>query len=42
VSDQIDQIRRKIRQRVGEGSVTPARAAVLQSRLTDLDRAAGA
>ncbi|MGX6600744.1 serine/threonine-protein kinase [Micromonosporaceae bacterium Da 78-11] len=42
VTGQVDQMRRKIRQRVGEGSLTPARAAVLQSRLTDLDRAAGA
>jgi serine/threonine-protein kinase len=41
VTDQVDQIRRKIRQRVGEGSVTQARATVLQSRLADLDRAAG-
>jgi serine/threonine protein kinase len=41
VTDRVDQIRRKIRQRVGEGSVTQARATVLQSRLADLDRAAG-
>ena len=42
VSGQVDQIRYKIRQRVGEGSLAQARATVLQSRLTDLNRAAGA
>jgi hypothetical protein len=41
VTGQVDAIRRKIQTRVGEGGVTPARATVLQSRLADLDRAAG-
>jgi hypothetical protein len=41
VDGQLDQLRRKIRERLGEGSVTPARADILQSRLADLDRAAG-
>ncbi len=41
VPGQIDALRRKIQTRVGEGGVTPARATVLQSRLADLDRAAG-
>jgi hypothetical protein len=41
VTGQVDVLRRKIQTRVGEGGVTPARATVLQSRLADLDRAAG-
>jgi eukaryotic-like serine/threonine-protein kinase len=42
LAGQIVQIRDKIRERVGEGSLDPARATVLQSRLTDLGRAGGA
>jgi eukaryotic-like serine/threonine-protein kinase len=42
VGDQVDGLRRKIQDRVREGGVTPARAAVLDSRLSDVDRAAGA
>jgi hypothetical protein len=41
VGDQVAQLRRKVRERLGEGSLQPARAEVLQSRLADLDRAAG-
>jgi hypothetical protein len=41
VDGQIAALRRKVQIRVGEGGVTPARATVLQSRLADLDRAAG-
>ena len=41
VDGQIDQLRRKIRERAGEASLSPSRAALLRSRLTDLDRAAG-
>jgi serine/threonine-protein kinase len=40
IDGRVDQLRRKIGERLGEGSVTPARAAVLESRLADLDRAA--
>jgi serine/threonine-protein kinase len=41
VSSQVGQLRRKISERNGEGSVTDARAAVLRARVSDLDRAAG-
>jgi serine/threonine protein kinase len=41
LTGQVQALRQKIRTRVGEGGVTEARAAVLQSRLEDLDRAAG-
>jgi serine/threonine protein kinase len=41
VTGQVEAIRQKIRTRQGEGGVTAARAAVLQSRLEDLDKAAG-
>jgi hypothetical protein len=41
VTGQVRALRQKIQTRVGEGGVTQARAAVLQSRLEDLDRAAG-
>ncbi|WP_308201253.1 serine/threonine-protein kinase [Paractinoplanes maris] len=39
--DQVDALRRKINDRAGEGSVTPAQASLLRSRLADVDRAAG-
>jgi hypothetical protein len=35
----VDELHRKIDQRVGEGSLAAARAAVLRSRLADLGRA---
>ncbi|MEV4347580.1 protein kinase [Actinoplanes sp. NPDC049596] len=38
--NQVDQLRRKINDRAGEGSVSSAQAAVLRSRLADLDKAA--
>jgi serine/threonine-protein kinase len=41
LTGQVQALRVKIQTRVGEGGVTEARAAVLQSRLEDLDRAAG-
>ena len=41
VDGQVGQLRRKIDDRVGEGSLGPERAAVLRSRLADLNRAAG-
>jgi eukaryotic-like serine/threonine-protein kinase len=41
LTGQVQALREKIRTRVGEGGVSEARAAVLQSRLEDLDRAAG-
>ncbi|MFI7601493.1 serine/threonine-protein kinase [Actinoplanes sp. NPDC049681] len=41
VEERISDLRRKVRARTGEGSVAESRAAVLQSRLDDLDRAAG-
>jgi eukaryotic-like serine/threonine-protein kinase len=41
LTGQVQALRQKIQTRVGEGGVTEARAAVLQSRLEDLDRAAG-
>jgi hypothetical protein len=37
----VDDLRRKIEDRVDEGTVARSRAAVLRSRLSDLDRAAG-
>jgi serine/threonine-protein kinase len=37
----VDALRRKINDRAGEGSVSPAQVALLRSRLADLDRAAG-
>jgi hypothetical protein len=37
----VDDLRRKIRDRVSEGTVAADRATVLQSRLTDLGRAVG-
>ena len=37
----VNDLRRKIHERVGEGGLAAARADVLQARLTDLDRAAG-
>jgi serine/threonine-protein kinase len=37
----VDELRRKIDERIDEGSVAAAQAAVLQSRLSDLDMAAG-
>jgi len=39
VDRRVDELRRKIHQRVDEGSVAATRAAVLQSRLADLGRA---
>jgi hypothetical protein len=36
----VDELRRKIDDRVDEGAVARSRAAVLRSRLSDLDRAA--
>ncbi|MET0416129.1 MAG: hypothetical protein ABW022_08935, partial [Actinoplanes sp.] len=41
VTGQVAQLRQKIRQRAGEGSVSSAHAAVLQARLNDLSRATG-
>jgi hypothetical protein len=41
LTGQVQALRQKIRTRVGEGGVTQAQATVLQSRLEDLDRAAG-
>ncbi|WP_433307112.1 protein kinase domain-containing protein [Actinoplanes sp. CA-030573] len=42
VDAQVAQLRRKIAQRTGEDdALTPAQAAVLRARVTDLDRAAG-
>jgi hypothetical protein len=41
LTGRVQALRVKIRTRVGEGAVTEGRAAVLQSRLEDLDRAAG-
>lgn len=41
VEARIGDLRRKVRARTGEGSVAESRAAVLQSRLDDLGRAAG-
>jgi hypothetical protein len=41
LTGQVQALRKKVRTRVGEGGVTEAQAAVLQSRLEDLDRAAG-
>ena len=41
VPTQIDQLRTKIQQRVAEGGVAASRATILQSRLDDLDSAAG-
>ncbi|WP_250002748.1 serine/threonine protein kinase [Actinoplanes sp. M2I2] len=39
--DQVAALRRKIDDRAGEGSVTPAQATLLRSRLADVNRAAG-
>jgi serine/threonine-protein kinase len=39
VDRRVDELRRKVRQRVSEGSLAADRAAVLQSRLADLGRA---
>lgn len=41
VNTQVDQLRRKISERLGEGSLAPGQADLLRSRLADLDRAAG-
>jgi serine/threonine-protein kinase len=41
ITGQVQALRDKIRTRAGEGAMSQARAAVLQSRLEDLDRAAG-
>jgi len=41
VDAQVEALRRKIAERTGEGSLSAARAAILKTRLTDLDRAAG-
>lgn len=41
LTGQVQALREKIQTRVGEGGVSQARAVVLQSRLEDLDRAAG-
>ncbi|MFI6072384.1 protein kinase [Actinoplanes sp. NPDC051343] len=41
LTGQVQALRKKIQIRVGEDGITQARAAVLQSRLEDLDRAAG-
>ncbi|SNY71852.1 serine/threonine-protein kinase [Paractinoplanes atraurantiacus] len=38
--DQVDALRRKINDRAGEGSVSSAQAALLRSRLADVDKAA--
>ncbi|XVV09590.1 protein kinase domain-containing protein [Actinoplanes sp. CA-131856] len=38
--DQVDALRRKINDRAGEGSVSSSQAALLRSRLADVDRAA--
>ncbi|MBG0562927.1 serine/threonine-protein kinase [Actinoplanes aureus] len=42
VSDQVDQLSSKVRQRLGEGALTEAQASVLQSRLEDLRDVSGA
>ena len=42
VADRVDELQRKLRERVNEGSVDDARADVLRSRLSDLGAAAGA
>ena len=42
VADRVDELQRKLRERVSEGSVDDARADVLRSRLSDLGAAAGA
>jgi serine/threonine-protein kinase len=39
IRGQVDLLRRKVRQRLGEGAVTADRADVLQERLTDLGKA---
>ncbi|MCM4082025.1 serine/threonine-protein kinase [Paractinoplanes hotanensis] len=41
VGGQVDALRRKINDRAGEGSVSPAQATLLRSRLADVNRAAG-
>jgi serine/threonine-protein kinase len=41
VNTQVDQLRRKISERLGEGSLDPLQAELLRSRLADLDRAGG-
>jgi len=41
VTAQIAQLRTKVQQRLAEGSVSPARATILQARLTDIEGAAG-
>jgi eukaryotic-like serine/threonine-protein kinase len=41
LTGQVQALRKKIQVRVGEDGITQARAAVLQSRLEDLDRVAG-
>jgi serine/threonine-protein kinase len=40
VGDRVDEVRRKIRARVSEGSVKRAQADVLRDRLADVERAA--
>jgi serine/threonine-protein kinase len=42
VSEQVDLLSSKVRQRLGEGALTEARASVLQSRLQDLRGVSGA
>jgi serine/threonine-protein kinase len=41
VEDQVAELRRKLQDRVGEGSVDAARAEILRDRLADLDQAVG-
>jgi serine/threonine-protein kinase len=40
-ADQVAEVRRKLRERVGEGSLDADRAEVLRDRLDDLDQAVG-
>jgi serine/threonine-protein kinase len=40
-ADRVAELRRKLQDRVGEGSVDTARAEILRDRLTDLDQAMG-
>jgi serine/threonine protein kinase len=42
VGDRVAEVRRKVRDRVSEGSVAEAQGDMLQARLADVDRAAGA
>jgi serine/threonine-protein kinase len=42
VGDRVAEVRRKVRDRVSEGSVAEAQGDELEARLADVDRAAGA